>query len=277
MGRRARRDSPVDWHVFNRGSRRMALFRDDQDAQIFLSLLFDAAEASGCVLWAYLLMTNHFHLALRGSSDQLSLCMGRTGRLYARYHNRRYNLTGAAFEGRYEAFPQASFPLLLRTIAYIFVNPVAAGMVKSPGAHPWSSYKSFRGEAAGPLRANESALLRRLDPDTRRAREKFGLFLDRELRRLKKGPSAPQAGLSARDIQATHFAWLLEEAGAKTPFLEGWEPVLLAIYWAQQAGFHRSAISTALGKGMNSGFRKRLSDFREWITRPGHDRLAQIP
>jgi len=253
----------------------MALFRDDQDAQIFLSLLWDAVEASGCVLWAYLLMTNHFHLAMRGSSDQLSCCMQRLGRLYSRYHNTRYGLSGAAFEGRYESYPQGTLPLLLRTIAYIFMNPVAAGMASLPDAYAWSSYWSFFGDGSFPLSANVATLLARIAPEPAEARETLRRFLERESRRIQAGQSRP--GLTARDVQANHFDWLLEEASAKIPLLEGQDPLLLAVYWAQLAGFHRSAIAKALGGTMNATFRKRLSSFRIWIVKPGHEGLAQLP
>src|SRR5687767_1712152 len=111
MGRRVRFEESLDWHVFNRGSRRMALFRDDQDARVFAALLQTALNLSGCVLWAYLLMTNHFHLAIRGSSDQLSRCMRYAEGFYSIYHNKRYGLSGAAFEGRYESYPQGTLPM----------------------------------------------------------------------------------------------------------------------------------------------------------------------
>src|SRR5687768_2361638 len=132
MKRRAKFEEPADWHAFNRGSRRMALFRDDEDARVFVALLRSALELSGCVLWAYVLMTNHFHFAIRGSSAQLRRCMHYEEGLYSHYHNRRYGLSGAAFEKRYEAYPQGTLPMLLRTIAYVLMNPVAAGLVDTP-------------------------------------------------------------------------------------------------------------------------------------------------
>jgi putative transposase len=275
MGRRVRHDSPVDWHVYNRGSRRMALFRDDQDAAVFIALLRTAVEASGCVLWAYLLMTNHFHLALRGDSRQLSRCMHDLEGFYSKYHNKRYGLSGAAFEGRYEAYPQGTIPLLLRTIAYIFMNPVAAGMVGSPEAYGWSSYSSYFSDEPSPLRLNALLLLERVSSSLADARTQLGVFLERELRRIQRKEHRP--GLSARDLQANHFDWLVEEARARQESLEGRDPLLLAVFWAQQAGFHRSAVHQALGGSPSSTFRKSLSTFRRWVQEPDRAWLAQIP
>lgn len=181
MKRRARFEEPVDFHVFNRGSRRMALFRDDQDAQVFAALLQTGLEISGCVLWAYVLMTNHFHLAIRGNSDQLRRCMHYVEWLYSLYHNKRYGLSGAAFERRYESYPQGTLPLLLRTIAYVLMNPVAAGMVESPDAYSWSNYAGFFGGKSWLLAGDADLFLDRVDPDPSLSQAKLRTFMDREL------------------------------------------------------------------------------------------------
>src|SRR5688500_16136072 len=178
MRRRVHFEEPVDWHVFNRGSRRMALFRDDEDARVVSALLQRALERSGCALWAYVLMTNHFHFAIRGGSDQLRRCMHYVEWLYSLYHNKRYGLSGAAFEKRYEAYPQGTLPLLLRTIAYLLMNPVAAGMVESPDAYSWSNHASFFGGEPSLLAGDADLFLDRVDPDPSRSQGMLWTFMD---------------------------------------------------------------------------------------------------
>lgn len=263
MKRRARFENPIDWHVFNRGSRRMALFRDDQDATVFMSLMKNALELSGCVLWSYILMTNHFHFALRGSSDQLRRCMHHVEGKYSKYHNRRYGLSGAAFEGRYEAYPQGTLPMLLRTIAYVLMNPVSAGLVSDPGAYSWSNYAGFFGGTPWLLEGEPYLLLERMDADPSAARKRLIMFVDRERARIQRGEQRP--GLSAKDVQANHFDWLLEEASTRTSVVAEFQPLTLAVWWAQEAGFHRGAISRVLGGPMNSTLRADLSRLRRWI------------
>lgn len=254
----------------------MALFRDDQDARVFMALLRNALEASGCVLWAYVLMTNHFHLALRGDSDQLARCMHDLEGFYSRYHNKRYGLSGAAFESRYEAYPQGTLPMLFRTIAYILMNPVSAGMVEDPADYSWSNFSSFFGGHPWLLAGQADLLLERMDPDPSVAQVWMRTFLDRERVRILRGNYRP--GLSARDVQANHFDWLLEEASTRSAIVERFEPMTLAVYWAKDVGFHRSAIARVLGGPMSGHLRRELTRLRRWLTEdPVRETAAALP
>lgn len=276
MGRRVRHEEPVDWHVFNRGSRRMALFRDDQDAKVFAALLQKALDLSGSVLWSYILMTNHFHLAIRGNSDQLSRCMHYVEGFYSIYHNKRYGLSGAAFEGRYEAYPQGTLPMLLRTIAYVLMNPVSAGLVASPDAYSWSNYAAFFGGKPWLLAGDADLFLDRVDPDPSRSQAKLRTFMDRELARINRGDHRP--GMSAKDVQANHFDWLLEAAVSRTAITERFSPLTLALMWAQEAGFHRAAIQRVFGGPLSNAQRKQLAKLRRWLSEdPARAALAALP
>jgi REP element-mobilizing transposase RayT len=137
---------PVAWHVFDRGCRRLELFRDDDDRRTFFEVLKSALAFSRCVLWAYALMSNHYHLVLYGSSFELSRCMKRLNQWYSYYHNRKYGLKGAAFEGSYKAFPQKSMHLLFRIIAYVILNPWRAGLRAVEDSWLWTSLRAYRGE-----------------------------------------------------------------------------------------------------------------------------------
>jgi len=223
----------------------MALFRDDQDAQVFLRLLQEAVDSSGCLLWAYILMTNHFHAALRGSSLQLQRCMHFAEGLYAAYHNKKYGLSGAAFEGRYEAYPQGTLAMLLRTIGYIFANPVAAGLVSTPQDYAWSNLVSYFSPEGPAISDGADVLLDLLDPEIVKAQQRLQMFIDRELSRIARGQH--RAGLSAKDIQANHFDWLLEEAERRTRTLGLFDALTIAVFWAKAAGFHPGALRKVLG------------------------------
>lgn len=276
MGRRVRFEQPVDWHVFNRGSRRMALFRDDQDARVFSALLQTALGLSGCVLWSYILMTNHFHLAIRGNSDQLSRCMQYAEGLYSFYHNKRYGLSGAAFEGRYEAYPQGTLPMLLRTIAYVLMNPVAAGLVASPEAYSWSNYAGFFGGTPFLLAGDADLFLDRVDPDPSQSQARLRIFMNRELARINRGEHRP--GMSAKDVQANHFDWLLEAASSRKAITDLFSPLTLALHWAREAGFHRGAVRQVLGGPIPEAQRKQLVRFRRWLSEdPARADLAALP
>jgi putative transposase len=49
-------------HVIQRGNDRQAIFFDDDDYMRYRNWLADAAAERGCVVHAYVLMTNHVHL-----------------------------------------------------------------------------------------------------------------------------------------------------------------------------------------------------------------------
>ena len=52
------------YHIMNRGDRREAIFRDDQDRKRFLSTLGEACQKTSWEVHAYCLMSNHFHLVV---------------------------------------------------------------------------------------------------------------------------------------------------------------------------------------------------------------------
>ena len=58
---------------------------------------------------------------------------------YTQGFNRRHNLAGHLFQGRYKAILVQKEAYLLELSRYVVLNPVRAGMVKRPEEWPWSS------------------------------------------------------------------------------------------------------------------------------------------
>ncbi len=128
-------------HVVQRGNNRNPVFFDEQDYRAYLAWLKDGAERYGCAVHAYVLMTNHIHLLVTPEGDQsVSRLMQYVGRRYVPYVNHAYGRRGTLWEGRYKASLVDSDEYLLVCSRYIELNPVRAGMIKSPAAYPWSSY-----------------------------------------------------------------------------------------------------------------------------------------
>ncbi len=128
-------------HIVQRGNARRAVFFDDDDHEAYLDWLREGAAGHGCVVHAYVLMTNHMHLLMTPASPHaISRTIQYVGRHYVRYINRRYGRSGTLWEGRHKGCIVDSEHYLFACMRYIELNPVRAGMVDKPSDHPWSSY-----------------------------------------------------------------------------------------------------------------------------------------
>jgi putative transposase len=147
MPRQARLIVPdVALHVVQRGHNRQACFRHDLDHLVYLKWLGNMLAPSRCLLHAYCLMTNHVHLLITPSGmDSCAKLMRNLGQRYAQYFNRRYDRTGALWEGRFRSCLVDSARYVIACQRYIELNPVRAGMVASASAYRWSSHNGNAG------------------------------------------------------------------------------------------------------------------------------------
>jgi putative transposase len=147
MARLPRIDVPgLPQHLILRGNNRTTCFHADLDRLVFLKYLREALEETGCVIHAYVLMTNHVHLlALAQEIGAMSRLMQSVGRRYARYFNSSYDRTGTLFEGRFKSSVVDTDGHFLTVMRYVELNPVRAGMVLQPGDYPWSSFRQNAG------------------------------------------------------------------------------------------------------------------------------------
>lgn len=153
MPRRARLRLPgVPVHVIQRGNNRTACFFADQDYQLYLEWLGEYAKASGVLIHAYVLMTNHVHLlASQEDLNGIGQMMKRLGQRYVQYINREYRRSGTLWEGRYRSCLVDAEQYLLTCQRYIELNPVRARMVEHPAEYRWSSYRANAHGEANPL------------------------------------------------------------------------------------------------------------------------------
>ena len=72
MPRQLRLEYPgACYHVINRGNYRADIFKSEGAKAAFEVCLFEACEKSGWVLHAFVLMSNHYHLALETPAGNL--------------------------------------------------------------------------------------------------------------------------------------------------------------------------------------------------------------
>lgn len=138
------------YHVMNRGGGRQAIFEDAADAKRFMELLEEVASPLGWRVFAYCLMTNHYHLVLQTEHPNLAQGMQAFSGRYTQAFNRRHARDGQLFRGRYHAILVERESYLIPVIRYVVLNPVLANLVQDPGAWRWSSYRATIGAAEPP-------------------------------------------------------------------------------------------------------------------------------
>ena len=131
------------YHIINRGNRREAVFHDSYDYDKFLKLLLESKEKYSIKIYAYCLMPNHFHLVIYTKyADSLSQAMHWISSSYVRYYNKRYNISGHLWQGRYKSFIVQEDTYLLVLLKYVEANPKRARIVKDCVLYKYSSAKS---------------------------------------------------------------------------------------------------------------------------------------
>jgi putative transposase len=144
MPRQKRVLSPTQvYHVMVRGNSGRYIFLDDDDKKKLLRIIFNKKRENEFILYAYCLMNNHYHLVLKEYNDNISHIMKRINTTYVVYFNKKYQIYGHLFQGRFKSEIVENDAYLLALIRYVHNNPVKAGLVSSIGGYRWSSYLSY--------------------------------------------------------------------------------------------------------------------------------------
>ena len=130
MPRQPRLDAPgALHHVMGRGIERTNIFRIDRDRDDFLNRLANQCMDGNLIVYAWCLLSNHFHLLVRTGREPISRSMKKLLTGYVVNFNLRHKRTGHLFQNRYKSIICEEDPYLLELTRYIHLNPVRAGMV----------------------------------------------------------------------------------------------------------------------------------------------------
>lgn len=135
------------YHVYNRVSRGESVFAEEEEASAFVGLLREIKDRDGLVVFAWCLMSNHYHLALRTGAIPLARSMRSLQQRVTRGFNVRRRLFGPLWQGRYRAKLVEDQRYLDGLLAYIHLNPVAAGIVDDPFQYRWSGHREIVGRS----------------------------------------------------------------------------------------------------------------------------------
>ena len=148
------------YHVTARGNERRPIFRSDADRCRFLRKLNDLRKVHHVDVYAYTLMTNHYHLVVCTPRGNLVALMQQFQTSYTTYFNHRYGRTGHLFAGRYKSPLVEGGHYLLRLSRYVHLNPIKTRATArlAPSArrkllreYRWSSLRGYSG--LGPTEA----------------------------------------------------------------------------------------------------------------------------
>uniref|UniRef100_E6QXI3 Transposase IS200-like domain-containing protein n=1 Tax=mine drainage metagenome TaxID=410659 RepID=E6QXI3_9ZZZZ len=165
------------YHVTTRGDGREAIFLDDEDRKLFLSLFSETIRNFNWVVLAYCLMDNHYHLFIETPDGNLSKGMRQLNGVYTQKFNRRHERVGHVFQGRYKAIIVQKESYLMELARYTVLNPVRARMVPHPEEWAWSSYRATAGLCAVPSWLTTDWILGLFSTQRDEAIKRYGAFV----------------------------------------------------------------------------------------------------
>jgi len=149
MPRQPRLDAPGTLHhVIGRGIERTKIFRKDEDRLDFVNRLAGLAREGSLVVYAWALMSNHYHLLIRTGKQPLAASMRKLLTGYVVNFNRRHKRCGHLFQNRYKSIICEDDPYLLELTRYIHLNPLRAGIAKNISelkCYRWSGHGVLMG------------------------------------------------------------------------------------------------------------------------------------
>ncbi len=129
--------------MMNRGHNGEEIFYGNKNKSQFLDFLEDASKKMKIRIFAYCIMDNHYHLVLENSNGKMSECLKRLNGQYGMYYRKATGGKGYVFQGRFNSTLIDKDAYLLHSIAYLFRNPVRAGIVRSAEDYIWSGINAY--------------------------------------------------------------------------------------------------------------------------------------
>ena len=153
MSRPARNKTSTGiYHVMMRGINHQNIFEEEEDYYRFLTTLDMMAQGykpdgtpteRNYTLYAYCLMSNHFHLLIREREDPLAMAVKRIASSYVYYYNHKYGRDGHLFRERFKSEPVNDMEYFTTLLRYIHQNPVKAGIVAEVKDYEYSSWGEY--------------------------------------------------------------------------------------------------------------------------------------
>ena len=149
MPRQPRLDAPgALHHVMGRGIERTQIFRTDRDREDFINRISELCTTGNLIVYAWSLMSNHFHLLIRTGRQPISKSMRKLLTGYVVNFNLRHKRYGHLFQNRYKSIVCEEDPYLVELTRYIHLNPLRVGIVgdmKELNRYRWTGHSAIMG------------------------------------------------------------------------------------------------------------------------------------
>ena len=145
MPRYPRDETPgAYFHVVSRGNNRQPIF-DDALRGYFLERLEAVRREHDWFVYAYALMTNHFHLILEIGTYGISAGMQQLNFSFAKASNARFERINHCVGDRFWSARLKTDRHLMSSIRYTLWNPARAGIGAHPAESHWTSFRASIG------------------------------------------------------------------------------------------------------------------------------------
>jgi REP element-mobilizing transposase RayT len=139
------------YHVYNRLARGERVFAEEEVAEWFVELLREVTGRDGVTVFAWALLPNHYHLALRAGPVPLERPMKSLQQRTTRLVNARNRVFGPLWQGRYRAKLVKDQRYFDQLLVYIHLNPVIAGLAEDPADYRWCGHRELLKKSANPV------------------------------------------------------------------------------------------------------------------------------
>lgn len=162
MPRTARKRSCTDfYHVIGRGINHERIFNQTREKNNLIRLLRKYLDKYEVELYAYVIMSTHFHLLIHADLKVLSSYLAIVLAEFAEYYNYKHNRNGHVFQNRFRSECIENTQYFWNCVRYIHMNPVNANIVKSPLKYRFSSLKEYETENSQIIHADAIRVYKR--------------------------------------------------------------------------------------------------------------------
>ncbi len=134
------------YFVTSQGNAGQRIFLGSDDGKLWIRTFESVCSRFGWICHAYCLMDNHYHIVIETPEPNLSAGMRQLNGVYTQSFNRKNNLSGHLFMGRFHSVIFQKEKYLKPLIRHTLRNPVRRGFISFPAQWKWSSCRASSGK-----------------------------------------------------------------------------------------------------------------------------------